>query len=150
MNNENLHLRIATPSRTFYNDYITSISFKSSDGMMTFMKNHVPLMTLADIGIMKITDLDNNVKDATLFGGSVLIENNKIVIITDDALWPEEIDVKRAEAAKARAEARMNDMFNAKQDKERFIKAELALKRALVRINLANTYEGISRRGKNY
>ena len=104
---------------------------------MTILKNHVPIMTLADLGIMHITDLKGNKREATLFGGSVLVENN--------ALWPEEIDIRRAEEAKRRAEEKLHAT---KYNRREFVQAEHKLRKALVRIDLANTYEGISRHKK--
>ena len=145
MNDQNLHLEIATPTRTFYNDEVEKFTFKATSGEMTILKNHVPIMTLADLGIMHITDLKGNKREATLFGGSVLVENNKILVVTDDALWPEEIDIRREEEAKRRAEEKLHAT---KYNRREFVQAEHKLRKALVRIDLANTYEGISRHKK--
>ena len=72
-----LELEVTTPTRTFFNQKVKQFSFRAVDGDMTILYNHAPIMTIADIGIMHITDLEGNVLDATLFGGSVLVENNK-------------------------------------------------------------------------
>ena len=145
MNDENLHLEIATPTRTFYKDYVEKFTFRATSGEMTVLRNHVPTMTVADIGIMHITNLEGERREATLFCGTVLIENNKILVVTDDALWPEEVDIKRAEEAKRRAEEKLH---SSKYNRREFVHAEHKLKKALVRIDLANTYEGISRHKK--
>ena len=140
-----LELEVTTPTRTFFNQKVKQFSFRAVDGDMTILYNHAPIMTIADIGIMHITDLEGNVLDATLFGGSVLVENNKILVVTDDALWPDEVDVKRAEESKKRAQEMMS---SGKYSKQEFVTAEHRLKRALARIDLANTYEGIRRHQK--
>ena len=140
-----LELEVTTPTRTFFNQKVKQFSFRAVDGDMTILYNHAPIMTIADIGIMHITDIEGNVLDATLFGGSVLVENNKILVVTDDALWPDEVDVKRAEESKKRAQEMMS---SGKYSKQEFVTAEHRLKRALARIDLANTYEGIRRHQK--
>ena len=140
-----LELEVTTPTRTFFNQKVKQFSFRAVDGDMTILYNHAPIMTIADIGIMHITDFEGNVLDATLFGGSVLVENNKILVVTDDALWPDEVDVKRAEESKKRAQEMMS---SGKYSKQEFVTAEHRLKRALARIDLANTYEGIRRHQK--
>lgn len=145
MKDKFLQLEVTTPTRTFFNDRIKSLTFRAIDGDMTILVNHAPIMTVADIGIMHITDIEGNRRDATLFGGSVLVENNKILIVTDDALWPEEVDVERAEESKKRAQEMMS---SPKYSKQEFLTAEHRLKRALTRIDLANTYEGITRHNK--
>ena len=145
MSDKKLQLEVTTPTRTFYKDLIRSFTFRAIDGEMTILVNHAPIMTVADIGIMHITDLEGNRHDATLFGGSVLVENNKILVVTDDALWPEEVDVQRAEKSEQKAREIMKaSSYNMKE----FMTAEHRLKRALTRIDLANTYEGIRRHQK--
>ena len=140
-----LELEVTTPTRTFFNQKIKQFSFRAIDGDMTILYNHAPIMTIADIGIMHITDMDGKVLDATLFGGSVLVENNKILVVTDDALWPDEVDIQRAEKSKKKAQEMMSSF---KTNKQEFVTAEHRLKRALARIDLANTYEGIRRHEK--
>ena len=54
MKSENLLLEIVTPTRTFYKEEVEKFTFRAVTGDMTILKNHVPIMTLADIGIMKI------------------------------------------------------------------------------------------------
>ena len=81
---------------------------------------------------MKIHDGDTG-KKAALLGGFVEIQKERITVLAEDANWPEEIDVARAEAAKKRAEERL-----ARREKGvDLARAEAALKRAVVRIKAA-------------
>lgn len=58
-------------------------------------------------------------------------KNNQLKILCDVCEWPEEIDLKRAKEAKERAEQRL-----AHKDGIDIKRAQLALNRALARINL--------------
>lgn len=57
---------------------------------------------------------------------------DKVTLLAEIAEWPDEIDEKRAEAAKERAEARIA----AKAADTDMLRAEFALRKALVRIEV--------------
>ena len=59
------------------------------------------------------------------------ILEDKVTILAEIIEWPDEIDRKRAEEAKARAEERLRT----KSPETDILRAEAALKRALARIN---------------
>ena len=62
------------------------------------------------------------------------IKDNVITVVTPNCELPEEIDVERAKRAKARAEERLASK-NAEID---FHRAELALQRSLLRLDVKN------------
>ena len=66
------------------------------------------------------------------------VSDNKVTVVTPAAELPESIDVKRAEAAKARAERRLES----KDEGVDYDRAELALKRALLRLDVVKTFSG--------
>ena len=80
---------------------------------------------------MKIHN-ESEVKKAAILGGFVEIQKDKITVLAEDAQWPEEIDVERAKKAEERARKRLE----AKSADIDIARAELALKRALVRKGL--------------
>ena len=70
----------------------------------------------------------------TVEGGFMEILGDRITILAEIAEWPDEIDRNRAQEAKIRAERRLqNDKSNIN-----ITRAELALHKALVRIELAD------------
>ena len=81
---------------------------------------------------MKIHDGDTG-KKAAILGGFVEIQKERVTVLAEDANWPEEIDVERAEQAKERAEKRIQ----AHQEGVDVTRAEMALRRALTRIKAA-------------
>jgi F-type H+-transporting ATPase subunit epsilon len=82
---------------------------------------------------VKVTTKENTVLKYSTSGGFVEVKNNKVVMLAETIESLNEIDVKRAEAAKERALARLKDRMPG-TDIER---AEVALQRALNRIRLA-------------
>ena len=70
-------------------------------------------------------------RQAALHSGFAEILGSKITILAEAVEWPEDIDKNRAEAAKIRAERKLSD------DAGDIGKAELALKRSVLRIKMA-------------
>ena len=128
---DNFQLQIITPDRVFYEGEASMVEFTSVDGEMGVYKHHIPLTTVLDPGIVTITEPGRK-KEAAVHAGFVQILGEKVTFLAEIAEWPDEIDVARAEAAKARAEERLRS-HSAEIDVAR---AEIALKKALVRLHV--------------
>lgn len=124
-------VEIITPERVFYTGEATMIEFTSVEGEMGVYKNHIPLTTVLAPGIVTITE-ENGQKKAAVHSGFAQILGDKVTLLAEIAEWPDEIDGDRALKAKKRAEERLA----AKAEDIDVVRAEMALKRALVRINL--------------
>lgn len=131
MEEKKLKVNIATPDKKFYESDADMIIVKTINGEIGIMPNHLPIVSVLDVGIAEIKN-GNDIKKATINMGFIQMVNNKINIFTDSAEWPEEIDFERAAEAKKRAEQRLAQK-NAENDQRR---AELALKRAINRMSL--------------
>lgn len=125
-------LRIIEPDEMFFDGEGDFLEFTSVEGQMGVYKNHIPFTTILEPCVMKIHNGDT-VKKAAILGGFVEILKDQITVLAEDANWPDEIDVKRAEEAKKRAEDRLSQ----KEAGLDVARAELALKRAIARINAA-------------
>ncbi len=128
---ENFQLQIITPDRIFYEGEASMVEFTSVDGEMGVYKHHIPLTTVLAPGVVTITE-DNGKKEAAVHAGFVQILGEKVTFLAEVAEWPDEIDVTRAQEAKARAEERLRN-HSAEVDVAR---AEMALRRALVRLDV--------------
>ena len=126
-------VEIITPDRIFHKGEATMIEFNTAAGEIGVYKNHIPLTTVLAPGVVTIhKDGEDNVI-AAVHSGFAEILPDKVTLLAETAEWPEEIDVERAQAAKARAEERLANKTEA-IDVQR---AELALRRALVRMDIA-------------
>lgn len=129
--NKFFRLEIITPDRNFYEGEASMVEFTSVEGELGVYKNHIPMTTVLAPGIVTITEAGGK-KEAAVHAGFVEILPDKVTFLAEIAEWPEEIDAARAEAARSRAEERLHNHV-AEVDVTR---AEIALKKALVRIDL--------------
>ncbi|MEF9941237.1 MAG: ATP synthase F1 subunit epsilon [Lachnospiraceae bacterium] len=130
--NKIFELRIISPDQTFYQGESTFLEFTSVEGELGIYKEHVPLTTILEPCVMSIHNNDE-VKRAAILGGFVEILKDKITVLAEEAQWPDDIDVARAEAAKKRAEERIAK----KESNVDVVRAEVALKKAMARLNVA-------------
>lgn len=128
--NNLFELNIIAPDAAFYQGEADFLEFTSVTGQMGVYKQHIPLTTILQPCVMKIHK-DGEVKKAAVLGGFVEILKEKITVLAEEAQWPEEIDVERAKAAKARAKERIDS----KSENVDMARAEAALKRAIARID---------------
>ena len=127
-------LKIITPDRVFYSGKASFLELNTVEGESGIYKNHIPMTTVLEPGIATITEEGGNKKEAALHTGFMEILGDRITILAEIAEWPDEIDRNRAQEAKIRAERRLqNDKSNIN-----ITRAELALHKALVRIELAD------------
>lgn len=125
-------VEIITPDRIFYNGEATMIEFNTAAGELGVYKKHIPLTTVLAPGIVTIHKDGEEDVVAAIHSGFAEILPDKVTLLAEIAEWPDEIDKNRAEAAKARAEERLANKTEATDIK----RAEFALRKALVRIDI--------------
>ncbi|AES77913.2 F0F1-type ATP synthase, beta subunit [Medicago truncatula] len=105
-------------------------------GQIGVLKNHAPIATALDIGILKIRLNNNNQQWVTmaLMGGFARIGNNEITILVNDAEKSIDIDPQEAQQTLKIAEANLNKA----EGKRQKIEANLALRRARTRVEAIN------------
>ena len=130
--NNLFELKIIEPDGFFFEGEAEFLEFTSVEGKMGVYKNHIPLTTILEPCVVRIHN-NGEVKKSAILGGFIEIQKAKITILAEDAHWPEEIDVARAEAALSRAQERLSK----KEAGLDVVRAEAALKRAMARINTA-------------
>ena len=131
-----INLEIITPEKIIYKDSVDSITVPGTKGMFQVLKDHAPLMSTIEIGVISLNKSDENTY-LTTAGGTIEVLHNNVLILADSVEVIDDIDIDRAESAKTRAEE------NLKRKKEKEIdgvRAELALKRAINRINAREKY----------
>jgi len=124
-------LKIITPERVFYEGDVYMVEFNTTEGEIGVYKGHVPMTVIINPGILTISE-EEKAMNAALHSGFVEILQDKVTILAEIIEWPAEIDKKRAEAAKARAEERLRT----KTPETDLLRAETALQRAIARISV--------------
>ena len=125
-------VEIITPDRVFFTGEADMIEFNTGDGQIGVYKNHIPLTTVLEPGVVVIHN-DDQQKVAAVHAGFAEILGEKVTLLAELAEWPDEIDINRAEAAKQRAE----DRIAAKSETLELKRAEYSLHRGLTRIDFA-------------
>lgn len=128
-------LQVIAPDRIFLEDEAEMIELTTTEGEIGVLKDHIPLTAIVAPGILRIKK-DGEEKEAALHEGFLEILGDKVVILAESCEWPDEIDINRANEAKIRAERRLKG-GEAEINETR---AELALRRSLVRLSLAEKY----------
>ncbi len=122
-------VKIIAPDRTFYEGDVSFIEFNTIEGIIGVYPRHIPMTVVIAPGVLKLETAEGT-RQAALHSGFAEILGDSIKILAESVEWPEEIDRNRAEEAKLRAERRIKD---SSMDANR---AELALKRAVVRLSM--------------
>ena len=125
-------VEIITPDRIFYKGEGDMIEFTTAVGEIGVYKKHIPLTTVLAPGVVKIHKTGEDDVIAAVHSGFAEILPDKVTLLAEIAEWPDEIDFKRAEDARRRAEHRLASK-DANLD---VLRAEMALKRAMVRLEM--------------
>lgn len=126
-------INIATPEGKMFSGEISSCTAQGVNGKFQVLTDHAPLISMIDVGEMKIEMENSKIEYLSTSGGFLEIENNEMNIVVETAEWAKDIDVDRAKAAKDRAEKRMDEKSDIDVDR-----ASAALMRALSRLNVAS------------
>ena len=101
-------------------------------GELGILPHHAPLITSLAPGELDVKI--NGVREEYFVAGGFLeVHDDQVIVLADQAESGEEIDIKRAEAARARAEQRLQES-TADVDRAR---AQLALSRSIGRLRVA-------------
>ncbi|MCR1900200.1 F0F1 ATP synthase subunit epsilon [Irregularibacter muris] len=128
-------LEIITPERVFFEGEVEKMVIRGQEGEFAVLANHTPLVTGLATGILRIFTSEKQWKEASLSGGFIKVTPTQVTVLTDAAEWPEEIDVDRAKEALERAEK-----YAKEKDKYDYARAQAAIKRALIRIQVAEKH----------
>ncbi len=128
-------LEVISPERVFYTGDVEMIELNTTEGEIGIYADHIPLTTIVAPGVLTITESsgEDGIKEAAVLEGFLEILPDKVTILAQSCEWPDEIDMNRAIEAKARAERRIKST----DTQVNMTRAELALRKSLVRINLA-------------
>lgn len=130
-----MDVKVMAPDRIFYEGQVSFMEFNTTEGIVGIYPKHIPMTVVIAPGVLKVVEDNGDTKEAALLSGFAEVLGESITILAESVEWPEEIDIKRAEEARIRAERRIKD---SSQDLNR---AELALKRSVVRMQLGNKWK---------
>jgi len=127
----NLKLDIVTAEGVVYSDEVDVVVAPGIEGQLGILPHHAPLMTTLQPGELRVRKSGEEFSLA-ISGGFLEVRPDRVIILADAAERAEEIDVRRAEEAKRRAEERLRQPTPEVDMAE----AEASLHRALARLEV--------------
>ncbi len=128
-----LHLEIVTPERRAFEGDVDEVIVPGSEGEMGILPNHAPLISLLGQGVLRLRRGGEEELFA-IFGGFIQVRPDRVVVLAETADMASEIDLERAERARADSQNAIEGGFVEPVD---LSAARAALQRALVRIRVA-------------
>ena len=124
-------LEIITPEKTFFRGEVESVNIPSIGGSCTILAGHQPMVFATEPGSLLIT-ADGVTREAFMSEGFVEVRPDETVAFSEAVEWPEDINVRRAQEAKERAEEQLRRNRSAAE----YRLNRLALQRAFARLQV--------------
>ena len=80
-----LQVQIMTPDRIFLKEEAEEIILPTNTGQIGILKNHAPIITALDIGVMLMRSKNEWIPLA-LMGGFALVKQNQVTVLVNEAL----------------------------------------------------------------
>ena len=128
-------LNITASSGEFYQGSCESMVLPVKDGVYGVQAGHSPVLVAIHMGMLKFT-VDGETREILVGDGIAEVTPTFVLLLVDSAERPEDIDKNRAEAARIRAEERLQHQ----QSMHEYYQSQIALDRAMQRLQAAAKY----------
>jgi F-type H+-transporting ATPase subunit epsilon len=108
-----------------------------SEGELGILPDHAPLLATLGLGVLRVR-YQGDEEVFTIAGGILEVRPEIVTVLADVGERIEEIDLERAEAAKARAEELLKK--GPPPDTDQYLRIQSALKRSQLRLDAARRY----------
>lgn len=130
-------LKIVASNKVFFDGDAISLTIPIAEyGSCGFLANHENTVAPIEFGEMKIVDKNNNTIEAFVGNGVLEFIDNEAILACISAELPDEIDARRANEAKERAEEELRQ----KQSIYEYHQAQNNLARAMERLKVKNRH----------
>ena len=127
-------LQIVTPDGLLFDGKAQKIILRTTQGDVGILAKHANYVAALSIGVAKIVTNEGE-KKAACAGGMVSVTDGVVRVVASTFEWGEDIDIARAERAKAKAETRLDTTKSS--DYEHKL-AEIKLKKSLARLRASS------------
>jgi F-type H+-transporting ATPase subunit epsilon len=128
-----IKVNVVTPDGSVFDSDVEMVSTKAQSGELGVLPGHIPLVAPLEIGSVRLKK-EGKTELVAVSGGFLEVRPDQVTILAQAAELATDIDVERALRAKERAEQRMQE---ARQEDVDFRRAQLALRRAINRLAIA-------------
>ena len=127
-------LEIYAANRQFFAGRAKSLIIPAEDGQKEFLAHHANMICAIVPGEMRFEDSEGNWLTVAVSSGFVEMINNRAKLFCLTVERPEEIDIRRAEEARDRAEEQLRQ----KQSIQEYHMNQMALARAMTRLKVTH------------
>lgn len=106
---EHLEVAVVSAERSIWSGPAKSVVAKTPEGDVGILKGHEPMLALLVEAPLRIELEDGSKILVAVHGGFFSVDSNKVNVIAEHAELAEEIDLQRAQAALAKAQAEAQD-----------------------------------------
>jgi F-type H+-transporting ATPase subunit epsilon len=135
-------LSIVTPEGVAFEESAASVVLPGTEGQFEVLPGHVRFLTSLAIGEAVIKTERRGTLYAALSDGFAEVTQDHVVVMVDTCEFATDIDVARAERARARAEAALAQAKLSAHEEQVFALEEAALRRAITRLEVAKSGGG--------
>jgi len=132
-------IEIITPERKFFQRDVQCVVVPAPDGELGILKGHAPMVAAISTGLIKIKQEDGKWIEAFTSEGFLEVRQDETIILSQEVEWPDEIDLKRAQAEKQRAEEKLRQAESMRQYRE----SRITLTRQLVKLKVKDHYKSL-------
>ena len=136
---DKVDLEVVTPARVVLRREVDMVVLPGSEGEFGVLPGHIPFLSGILPGELRYT-AGSDKGHVSLSSGFAEVFNNKVSVLVDAAEKAGDIDLERAKSAIARARERLGKDRSKKEID--FLRAEVAMRRAMVRVKVAEKAEG--------
>lgn len=134
-----LKVKIVTPEKSVAEMEVLDITLPIQDGEVTILPEHIPYIGALRSGEILVRRVGKEEQESlAVSGGFVEFDHDVLTILADRAERAEDIDLKRAEEAKKRAEELMTKAVD--MSEEEYATVAAALEKELTRIKVARKH----------
>lgn len=127
------HLQIVTPDGQCFDGQAVRLIVPTIDGQVGILARHINYVTALGMGPAKVITEEGE-RHAACIGGMLAVTNGDVKVVATTFEWADQIDVERAKASIARAEAMLAQPDADEQTRQY---ANARIKRAKVRLGVA-------------
>lgn len=133
-----IKFKIITLERVVYQDEIDAATIPTTDGEITVLARHTPLVAILKSGQIMVRKDGARLLLSVSSGFVEVRQDSKVIILADTAERAEDIDVGRADEARARVE----EMLKEKEqfDDFAFARMQAQLEKELARVRVGKKY----------
>jgi len=130
-------LEIITPEKRFFSGVVETVIVRTLSGEEGFLAGHIWACKLLDIGELWFREEGKKEYRLAAISGGFIDVREEIMIYTDSAEWPEDIDLERANEAHRRESEWLEQYGLSDEIKEEAEKHKQAVRRAANRKKVA-------------